>query len=117
MPFLTNKQFVCLFNWQILVKKIRRFVLGKFVKTCHELDKRIRKEYKIDADLGPLMVAYKEAPVETARCQIDFERKIAGDLHQVNLDISVKPMDIKTQNSKMKLSKSNADKNNMDQLR
>ena len=87
------------------------------MKTCHELDKRIRKEYKIDADLGPLMVAYKEAPVETARCQIDFERKIAGDLHQVNLDISVKPMDIKTQNSKMKLSKSNADKNNMDQLR
>ena len=67
--------------------------------------KRIRKEYKIDADLGALMVAYKEAPVNPARCQIDFERKIAGDFHKVTLDISVKPSEPRTQKPKWKLSK------------
>ena len=74
--------------------------------------KRIRKEYKIDADLGPLMVAYKEAPVNPARCQIDFERRIAGDFHKVTLDISVKPSEPVTQKPKWKLSK-----NSLEQLR
>ena len=78
---------------------------------------RIRKEYKIDADLGPLMVAYKEAPMNSARTQINFERKISGDLHQVVLDISVKPMDVLTEKPTLKFSKTNADKNNFDELR
>jgi len=52
-----------------------------------------------------------------ARCQIDFERKISGDLHQVYLDISVKPMDVLTEKPTLKLSKSNVDKNNFEQLR
>ena len=34
-PFLSNKDFFQLRN---IGEKIRRFVLGKFVKTCHELD-------------------------------------------------------------------------------
>ena len=33
--FLTDKEFAFFFNWETLVKK---FVFGKFVKTCRELD-------------------------------------------------------------------------------
>ena len=29
---------------------------------------RIKKEFKVDAYIGPLQVAYKEAPTEEARC-------------------------------------------------
>merc|ERR1711976_280980 len=40
--------------------------------------KRIKREYKIDAELGPLMVAYKETPHVEAFDEFDFERKIAN---------------------------------------
>ena len=35
--FMTNKKLDFYFNWEILLKKIRRFLFGKFVKTCREL--------------------------------------------------------------------------------
>ena len=72
---------------------------------------RIRKEYKIDADLGPLMVAYKEAPVSNARCQVEFERTIGSDLHRVELDLSVSPLDV-GQEPTLTFSKNKADKLN-----
>ena len=37
MPFLTNKEFVFFFNWEILVKKFVDSYSKKFVKTCREL--------------------------------------------------------------------------------
>ena len=42
-----NRKFVFFFNWEILVEKIRRFVYGKFVKTCSELDKNIELSYPL----------------------------------------------------------------------
>ncbi len=51
---------------------------------------RIRKEYKVDADLGPLMVAYKETPLTNfAEASIKFERKISNVNHSVEIGISV----------------------------
>ena len=38
MHFLTNKFFFCFNYIEILVKKIRRFIFRKFVKTCHKPD-------------------------------------------------------------------------------
>ena len=63
------------------------------------------------------MVAYKEAPVMAARSQVEFERKISGEIHHVDLDISVKPLDIRTEKPRMRMSRNQADKNNIDQLR
>ena len=54
---------------------------------------RIRREYKIEAELGPLMVAFKETPTTFARCQVDFERKMGNEMHSVSLDLSVKPLE------------------------
>ena len=38
MSFLPNKEFVCFFQLRNMGEKIRRFVFGKFVKKCRELD-------------------------------------------------------------------------------
>ena len=48
MPCLNNKEFVVVFQLRNIGEKIRKFVLGKFVKTCHELNNRERKscQYK-----------------------------------------------------------------------
>ena len=62
--------------------------------------KRIRQEYKIDADLGPLVVAYKETPQNEAIEEIDFERKIGTQKHHVELTLAVYPMITSQQNSK-----------------
>ena len=40
MPYLTNKEFVFFFNLKMEIgEKICKFVFGKFVKTCRELDR------------------------------------------------------------------------------
>ena len=43
--FWPIRNLFCLFNWEILVKQIRRFVLGKFVKTCRELNNRFNNPH------------------------------------------------------------------------
>ena len=41
MPKTEKKSLLAFFfNWEILGEKFRRFVFGKFVKTCRDLDKR-----------------------------------------------------------------------------
>ena len=44
MPFLTNKELVFFFNWEILVKKFVDSYSEKFVKTCRDLNNRRRSE-------------------------------------------------------------------------
>lgn len=67
---------------------------------------RIRKEYKIDADLGPLMVAYKEVPtLKTPQLPSQFERHIGGDRHQVGLELSLQPLKNPNQKSTLTLMK------------
>ena len=50
---------------------------------------KIRNEYKIDADLGPLMVAYKEAPAKTVRKTVEFYREIAGKSYSILIELTL----------------------------
>ena len=52
---------------------------------------RIRSEYKVDADLGRLMVAYKETPTATHVEDFVFDRQIGDKRHVVDVKISVTP--------------------------
>lgn len=57
------------------------------------LKERILKEYKVDADLGPIMVLYKEAATCKASKTVDFTRVVAGATHHVTIEMSAKPAD------------------------
>lgn len=50
---------------------------------------RLLTEYKIDADLGPMQVAYKETIEDEARDTISIEKEIAGSKQQVFIDFSL----------------------------
>ncbi len=52
---------------------------------------RIRGEYKVDAELGPFLIAYREAPVEAARRKVPFKRQMLGQKHEVVITLSVEP--------------------------
>ena len=52
--------------------------------------RRIQNEYRIEAELGPLMVAFKEAPSkDVRRTQISFEREIAGSTYSILIELSL----------------------------
>ncbi len=52
---------------------------------------RIRREYGIAADIGPLMVAYKETAAGiAANTNVNFERKISNVIDKVEVDISAR---------------------------
>ena len=53
---------------------------------------RIRREYKVDADLGPFMVSYRETISEVNRDIVVFERSVLGKNMRVTFDISVVPV-------------------------
>lgn len=50
---------------------------------------RILSEYKIEADLGPLQIAYKEKIVEPIRDTFEFKKDIAGSAQEVTIEISL----------------------------
>lgn len=50
---------------------------------------RILTEYKIDADLGPLQIAYKETVNSPARDSIKLEKEIAGSKQSVTLELTI----------------------------
>lgn len=50
---------------------------------------RILTEYKIDADLGPLQIAYKETINSATRDSIKLEKEIAGSKQNVTLEFTV----------------------------
>jgi elongation factor G len=78
---------------------------------------RIRKEYKVDADLGQLMVTYKEAPKSPVQgFEMEFERTIAGSNHKVSLELSLRPLEEKTP-SLLKLSHRREDSESLENLR
>ncbi|KAJ6637685.1 Ribosome-releasing factor 2, mitochondrial [Pseudolycoriella hygida] len=65
-------------------------VLGGMGELHLEIVKsRLRSEFKIDADLGPLQIAYKETIVEEARDSILIEKEIAGAKQSVLMEISL----------------------------
>ncbi len=52
---------------------------------------RIKKEHKLDVDLGPLLISYKEMPLESVRKEVNFERQMLGQTHTVNMTLEVLP--------------------------
>ena len=54
---------------------------------------RIIKEYKIEADLGPLQIAYWEAPVNKLTDSLVMDTKIGNNKQMVNVMLSLIPTD------------------------
>lgn len=50
---------------------------------------RIKSEFKIDAELGPLQIAYKETLEVDARNSITIEKEISGIKQEVMIDLSL----------------------------
>lgn len=55
---------------------------------------RILKEYKIEADLGPLQIAYREAPITRTSRNFTIETKIGNTKHMVAISFSLIPSSI-----------------------
>ncbi|KAI4498896.1 hypothetical protein M0802_006071 [Mischocyttarus mexicanus] len=55
------------------------------------IKERIRTEYKIDADLGPLQIAYKETIINSVKDTFSSEYKIGKTFHSVNVTLSLIP--------------------------
>ncbi|XP_046829118.1 ribosome-releasing factor 2, mitochondrial [Vespa crabro] len=55
------------------------------------IKERIRTEYKIDADVGPLQIAYKEAITEMIKDTFSNEYKIGKTFHSVTITLSLIP--------------------------
>ncbi|CAH0550107.1 unnamed protein product [Brassicogethes aeneus] len=53
---------------------------------------RILKEYKVDADLGPLQIAYWESPLERVTNKHTYETKIGTSKQSVTVSLSVNPV-------------------------
>lgn len=67
-------------------------VLGGMGELHIEIIKeRIKREYKIDADLGPLQIAYKETIRDVVQHTLVTEHKISGTNHQVTITMSLIP--------------------------
>ncbi|KFB39741.1 hypothetical protein ZHAS_00007434 [Anopheles sinensis] len=67
-------------------------VLGGMGQLHLEIVKsRILSEYRIEADLGPLQIAYKETLLESQRGQWTAEKEIAGSKQLVQIDATIFP--------------------------
>lgn len=54
------------------------------------IKERIIREYKIDVELGPLQIAYREALLGTARHTVTQDRKIGSIRQQCKITMSAK---------------------------
>lgn len=52
---------------------------------------RIKKEYKIDAELGPLQIAYRETPLQQTKVNHTMETKVGNTKHLVSVALSIIP--------------------------
>uniref|UniRef100_A0A8C4XDZ5 Elongation factor G2 n=1 Tax=Erpetoichthys calabaricus TaxID=27687 RepID=A0A8C4XDZ5_ERPCA len=52
---------------------------------------RIKREFGIEADLGPLQVAYRETIMNTTTASDTLDRTIGGKRHLVNVQLTVSP--------------------------
>ncbi|XP_025159248.1 ribosome-releasing factor 2, mitochondrial isoform X1 [Harpegnathos saltator] len=55
------------------------------------IKERIKREYKIDADLGPLQIAYKETIQDAVKDTLITEHKVGNTNHQVTITMSLIP--------------------------
>ncbi|XP_050465862.1 ribosome-releasing factor 2, mitochondrial [Cataglyphis hispanica] len=55
------------------------------------IKERIKKEYKIDVDLGPLQIAYKETIQDAVKDTLVVEHRVGQTNHQVNITMSLIP--------------------------
>lgn len=66
---------------------------------------RILKEYKIDAELGPLQIAYREAPLQQVSGDLTHETKVGNSKQMVTVHLSLTPS-TKHEKDVLKLDKS-----------
>lgn len=52
---------------------------------------RILKEYRIDADLGPLQIAYREAPIAKVSTETKIENTIGNTRHSFTISLTLEP--------------------------
>lgn len=55
------------------------------------IKERIRREYKIDVDLGPLQIAYKETIQDVVEDTLNVEHKVGQSKHKVTVTLSLIP--------------------------
>jgi len=72
------------------------FLLGMGELHLEVIHERIKSEYKVDADLGKVMVAYKETITEPTRSRITFERRLADQNHSVVIELEIHPKNEKS---------------------
>ncbi|KAG8222143.1 hypothetical protein J437_LFUL002140, partial [Ladona fulva] len=65
-------------------------VLGGMGELHLEIIKeRLVSDYKVEVDLGPLQIAYKENPISDCKDSFEFTHKIGSTTHEVKLTISL----------------------------
>ncbi|KAK4885063.1 hypothetical protein RN001_001334 [Aquatica leii] len=77
---------------------------------------RILKEYKIEADLGPLQIAYREAPMKKISHEVTNELKVANTKHTVSISLSLVPAIIDKDKQILKLDKTQEAASNLANL-
>ncbi|XP_071322741.1 ribosome-releasing factor 2, mitochondrial [Trachinotus anak] len=60
---------------------------------------RIRREYRIETQLGPLQVAYRETILHEASATDTLDRTVGERRHVVTVELAVRPVDISTTGS------------------
>ncbi|XP_071480399.1 ribosome-releasing factor 2, mitochondrial-like [Diadema antillarum] len=54
---------------------------------------RIRKEYKIDVELGPLQISYRETSTASGSGSASLDKVLGSKRHQATVTVSIQPMD------------------------
>jgi len=67
---------------------------------------RIHKEYKVNADLGPLQIAYHEAPISKVSKEIVSETKVGNTKHMVIVSFTLIPTNLESEKGILRLDKS-----------
>ncbi|KAF5293265.1 hypothetical protein FQR65_LT11005 [Abscondita terminalis] len=66
---------------------------------------RILKEYKIEAELGPLQIAYREAPIDNISEETTNDLKVGNTKHTVSISLSLSPVVMDDDRQVIKLDK------------
>lgn len=67
---------------------------------------RILREYKVDAELGPLQIAYRESPLNKITDQLIIETKIGNNKQSVMVKLSLLPVGAKQVDDVLRLDRS-----------
>ncbi|XP_072166611.1 ribosome-releasing factor 2, mitochondrial-like [Diadema setosum] len=54
---------------------------------------RIRKEYKIDVELGPLQISYRETSTASGSGSASLDKVLGSKRHQATVTVSIQPLD------------------------